>query len=131
LIEFMGGSVEARVNDGGPGYGLRPLSGGILATGAGLRRLNLQIPLRGHPDYSPDGSRITYADGWSVYTARADGTDRQRVLDGGNVPAFPRWSPDGTEVAFEAGHIGAARTDTTSTRTTDSGLTVAWAPSGG
>ncbi len=115
------------VLDDRPGEGVKS----ILATGADLRRLNLQIPSHGHPDYSPDGSRITYADGWSVYTARADGTDRTWVRDGGTVPAFPRWSPDGTEIAFEAGEIVAARTDSTSARTiTDSGRTVAWAPGG-
>jgi TolB protein len=115
------------VIDDRPGEGVKS----ILATCADLRRLNLQIPFYGHPDYSPDGSRITYADGWSVYTARADGTDRQWVAGAGYVPSHPRWSPDGTEIAFEAGEIVAARTDATSTRTiTDSGGTVAWAPDG-
>jgi TolB protein len=115
------------VVDDRPGEGVKS----IRASGTGLRRLNLQIPFYGHPDYSPDGSRITYVDGWSVYTARADGTDRQWVLDGGSVPAFPRWSPEGTEIAFEAGEIVAARTDVTSFRKIySSGLTVAWAPDG-
>ena len=115
------------VIDDRPGEGVKS----ILATGDDLRRLNLQIPVYGHPDYSPDGSRITYADGWSVYTARADGTDRRWVAGAGYAPSHPRWSPDGTEIAFEAGEIVAARTDATSTRTiTDSGGTVAWAPDG-
>jgi hypothetical protein len=68
-----------------PGEGVKS----ILATGAGLLRLDLEIPFYGHPTFSPDGSRFTYTDGWSVCTVRADGSDRRWVLDGGSVPAFP------------------------------------------
>ncbi|WP_127503807.1 PD40 domain-containing protein [Actinoplanes solisilvae] len=80
----------------------------VRARGGDVRSLNLNLPAYAYPDYSPDGRRVTYADGWSIYTVKADGTDRQWVIDGGSVPSHPRWSPDGREIGFEAGEIAAA-----------------------
>lgn len=105
------------------------------ARGGDVRRLNLNIPLYGHPDYSPDGKRVAYTDVWSVYTVKADGTDRRWVIDGPSVPAYPRWSPDGTEVGFESGNIMAGAVAAPAGRPVytapDSGsLTFDWSPDG-
>jgi len=56
------------------------------------------------PAWSPDGSRIAYAEatyygGIRIVTRAADGTDRRVLTDGPNDRA-PAWSPDGTQIAF-------------------------------
>lgn len=47
--------------------------------------------------YSPDGSRIALFQGGPVVIMDADGTHARRVADEG---FSPRWSPDGTKIAF-------------------------------
>jgi TolB protein len=98
----LGGRIL--VLDDRPGHGLVS----IRAAGGDTHRLHLQLPSHAYPDYSPDGTRVTYTDGWSVYTVNADGGDRRWVIDGGSVPSSPRWAPYGTEIGFEQGDITAA-----------------------
>jgi Tol biopolymer transport system component len=58
----------------------------------------------GFGEYSPDGSLITYTqisgDGefGDLWIANADGSERRRLATGELV--FPRWSPDGTRIAY-------------------------------
>ncbi|MEV4348630.1 hypothetical protein AB0J83_29590 [Actinoplanes sp. NPDC049596] len=64
------------------------------------------------------------------------GTDRRWVLDGGFQPTHPRWSPDGTEIGFEAGDIVAAKVAELAWRPVftaglgGSPLTFDWSPDG-
>lgn len=91
------------------------------------------------PDYSPDGAEIAYAEGFSVRALSAvDGSGDRWLADGPCGPAFPRWSPDGRWVAFEAcGDIYAVNRGGPSAgfrNVTESGLNdlwPAWSPSGG
>jgi TolB protein len=48
------------------------------------------------PAWSPDGKVLAVGVGESVYTIRADGTDRRLVLDNAMSPS---WSPDGKRLA--------------------------------
>jgi Tol biopolymer transport system component len=63
-----------------------------------------------HGSYSPDGTTIAYLNSpgligvdfgaRSIWLADADGGDPRRLVRGTNI-AWPRWSPDGTRIAFE------------------------------
>ena len=60
-----------------------------------------------HPDYSPDGRRITFSSertgAGEVWVADADGSHPRQVTHlGADVLSYPRWSPDGKEIAFHA-----------------------------
>ncbi len=71
-----------------------------------------RIPDTGHPDWSPDGSRIVF-DVWTpqpsgphrltIWTVRADGSDAREVASC-VAPclqlSYPAWSPDGRSVAL-------------------------------
>ena len=52
--------------------------------------------------WSPDGSRIAYNDGRSLYVINSDGSNSQRVVVArcGVIPS-PVWSPDGTRISYE------------------------------
>jgi Tol biopolymer transport system component len=49
--------------------------------------------------WSPDGSRIAYASGGSIYTVGVDGSDQRRIAEGTNAA----WSPDGRTIAYLVG----------------------------
>ena len=58
------------------------------------------------PDWSPTGDKIVFLRehddfGNALYTANADGTNRQVFNDGYK----PKWSPDGTKIVFHKGDV--------------------------
>jgi len=63
------------------------------------RRLICSGPTTGHPDWSPDGERITFTMYLEIYTIRPDGTGL-RQLTSGNDDQFPMYSPDGKTISF-------------------------------
>jgi hypothetical protein len=57
------------------------------------------------PDYSPDGSRITFTRTnqkaqSAIFTVNVDGTDERQVTPWGLGAAWSRWSPDGNWIVF-------------------------------
>lgn len=70
------------------------------------------IAIVSDPQFSPDGSRIAWvntimdkaSDSYrsSIMVARADGEDEMAMTSGAHRDTAPRWSPDGTVIAFES-----------------------------
>jgi Tol biopolymer transport system component len=59
-------------------------------------------------DFSRDGKWIAYAaipDG-NLWRSRRDGTDRLQLTSSGPKVSLPRWSPDGTRIAYVAAELG-------------------------
>ena len=67
--------------------------------GTGRERI-LDAPAAYHPHISPDGLKVTYTDQGNIYTANIDGSNVTLVADGVGWLGWPRWSPDGTTIAF-------------------------------
>lgn len=72
----------------------------------------IEIPSLGDPQVSPDGSQVLYvrsdAD-WGanrtvshIWRVNADGSDARQMTNGEDGESSPRWSPDGTTIAFLA-----------------------------
>jgi WD40-like Beta Propeller Repeat len=58
-------------------------------------------------DWSPDGARLAYSCGESIYVIEPDGSDRMLLRTGLGGPFWsPSWSPDGTRIAFAFGNRG-------------------------
>jgi len=79
-------------------------------------RLNLKnnelAPVAGEgfsqPDYSPDGKWVVYVDvnNGTLWKAAADGTTRLPLSLPGYRANFPRWSPDGSQIAVNISEAG-------------------------
>jgi dipeptidyl aminopeptidase/acylaminoacyl peptidase len=70
----------------------------VPVTGGTPTRLTTTAGPDAHPSYSPDGNRIAYFRQDGIWVMDADGAHPHRIL---KVAGFtPRWSPDGTAIAF-------------------------------
>jgi len=103
------------------------------------------------PDWSPDGTSLVYVarrpEGgdrearWSLHTIDADGSDARLLLDWwGSDERMPRWSPDGTTLAFVVSdnreyvfgtlHLYEPETETVSAVLRKPAGSLAWSPDG-
>src|SRR2546427_68327 len=73
----------------------------IPVDGGAPTRLTSEPGADAHPSYSPDGSQIAYyhAVNDKIWVMDADGGNAHQI-PGGAGGFTPRWSPDGTKIAF-------------------------------
>jgi Tol biopolymer transport system component len=50
--------------------------------------------------WSPEGERLVYANGSSLYLAKSDGSASHQLATVDGTPFFTRWSPDGSRLRF-------------------------------
>ena len=67
--------------------------------------------IMGNPDWSPDGTQITFSSNWRVghqiYVADAGTGEARRISPLHRGGCEPRWSPDGRRVIYvDRGHLG-------------------------
>jgi Tol biopolymer transport system component len=79
------------------------------------------------PQWSPNGTMITFVSGNDLFLINEDGTGATRLTTG----AFPTWSPDGTRIAFQS-QLGISVINVDGSGETDlagDGFFPAWSPS--
>jgi TolB protein len=93
FIAYQGADAEGN----NPGIYLVPFNGGE------TQRITTHESDRA-PDFSPNGSQLTYmstqSGNWDIYTVSTSGdVPRQLTTSGGN-DGLPVWSPDGSKIAY-------------------------------
>ncbi|HSG28336.1 MAG TPA: hypothetical protein VLA34_07630, partial [Candidatus Krumholzibacterium sp.] len=58
------------------------------------------------PDLDPSGSRIAFSYQGDIWTAGIDGQGARRITIHEAYETHPRWSPDGTQIAFSSNRYG-------------------------
>jgi Tol biopolymer transport system component len=85
------------------------LAAGIAFVGSQLLRATVAVPT-GDAAVFAFGTWIGNDNGQTggdIVTVRADGTELRRLTDGPGIRAMPKWSPDGTRIAYRLWNGGA------------------------
>ncbi len=84
-------------------YAMRP-------DGSDVQRVLAHAGEEWMPEWSPDGTRISFVADWSgnwdIYTMAADGSDIRQLTSTAAWDDYPDWSPDGTQLVFESNRDG-------------------------
>ena len=64
------------------------------------RRLTATLDDCAEPQFSPDGQHLVYVREHALWIANADGTNARKLTDHPAGNSAPRWSPDGSRIAF-------------------------------
>jgi len=77
---------------------------GSRTSSAPLRKLtlpvnDLRVGIDSPPMLSPDGRRVLYVAGRGLWVRDLDQLEPRRIVEDAR-PAFPTWSPDGTDIAY-------------------------------
>jgi WD40 repeat protein len=56
------------------------------------------------PTWSADGTKLVYEDNFSTYVVNSNGTDRRKLVDESSTSSSPAISPNGAQVAYDAGN---------------------------
>ncbi len=91
-----------------------------------------EIAQAAHPDWSPDGTRIAYDDGYTIWIVNADGNSPRQIAPR-CIPAgpcvnrwldYPHWSPDGLHFAMHVqdADVGVMSVDGSDLRIVTTGL---------
>lgn len=75
--------------------------------GTKVRRLTHNHSSDDDPDWAPNGLRLTYVHGNTIWTMRADGSDKTSL---GVRGSGPTWAPDGSLIAYIGRADGAIHT---------------------
>jgi Tol biopolymer transport system component/C-terminal processing protease CtpA/Prc len=59
-----------------------------------------------HPSINPDGSMIAFSYQGDIWVVSTDGGDARRLTIHESYEGEPRWSPDGTKIAFQGNRYG-------------------------
>ncbi len=104
--------------------------------------LTAQPAFSGQGDWAPDGQRIIYTSNesgtWQLYSADADGSDRQRLTTTQFNETFPSYAPDGKHLLFLSDRDGNREIYIKDldgqvcrlTETSEDEFTPAWSPDG-
>ena len=63
-------------------------------------------PFARHPDVSPDGATVAFSFQGDIWTVPVEGGTARRLTIHEAYESSPRWSPDGTHIAFESNRFG-------------------------